>query len=33
MKDDPVIRLFLQTAQAIEERLEKALEEPELSVA
>jgi len=33
VKDDPVIRLFLQTAQAIEERLEKALEGAELSVA
>ena len=33
MKDDPVIRLFLQTAQAIEERLETALEGVELSVA
>jgi len=32
MKDDPVIRLFLQTAQAIEERLETALEAVELSV-
>ncbi|HEY4574438.1 MAG TPA: MarR family transcriptional regulator [Thermoanaerobaculia bacterium] len=33
MKDDPVIRLFLQTAQAIEERLEAALVEVDLSVA
>jgi DNA-binding MarR family transcriptional regulator len=33
MKDDPVIRLFLQTAQAIEERLETALVEVDLSVA
>jgi DNA-binding MarR family transcriptional regulator len=33
MKDDSVIRLFLQTAQAIEERLETALEGVELSVA
>jgi DNA-binding MarR family transcriptional regulator len=33
MKEDPVIRLFLQTAQAIEERLETALEGVELSVA
>src|SRR3954454_8382507 len=33
MKDDPVIRLFLQTAQAIEERLEAALVEGDLSVA
>jgi MarR family 2-MHQ and catechol resistance regulon transcriptional repressor len=33
VKDDPVIRLFLQTAQAIEERLEAALEGEELSVA
>jgi MarR family 2-MHQ and catechol resistance regulon transcriptional repressor len=30
--DDPIIRLFLQTAQAIEERLERALEAVELSV-
>ena len=30
--DDPTIRLFLQTAQAIEERLETALEAVELSV-
>lgn len=30
--DDPTIRLFLQTAQAIEERLERALEAVELSV-
>jgi DNA-binding MarR family transcriptional regulator len=33
MKDDPVIRLFLQTAQAIEERLEAALVGVDLSVA
>ena len=33
MKDDPVIRLFLQTAQAIEERLEAALVAVDLSVA
>jgi DNA-binding MarR family transcriptional regulator len=33
MKDDPVIRLFLQTAQVIEERLEAALVEVDLSVA
>jgi DNA-binding MarR family transcriptional regulator len=33
MKDDPVIRLFLQTAQAIEERLETALVGVDLSVA
>jgi len=33
MKDDPVIRLFLQTAQVIEERLETALVEVDLSVA
>ena len=33
MKDDPVIRLFLQTAQVIEERLESALVEVDLSVA
>jgi DNA-binding MarR family transcriptional regulator len=33
VKDDPVIRLFLQTAQAIEERLEAALNPVELSVA
>src|SRR3954452_19562152 len=33
MKDDPVIRLFLQTAQAIEERLEAALAGVALSVA
>jgi DNA-binding MarR family transcriptional regulator len=33
MKDDPVIRLFLQTAQVIEERLEAALAEVDLSVA
>ncbi len=33
MKDDPVIRLFLQTAQAIEERLGASLEVVELSVA
>ena len=33
MKDDPVIRLFLQTAQVIEERLEAALSEVDLSVA
>jgi DNA-binding MarR family transcriptional regulator len=33
MKDDPVIRLFLQTAQAIEERLEAALAGADLSVA
>jgi DNA-binding MarR family transcriptional regulator len=30
--DDPTIRLFLQTAQAIEERLERTLEAVELSV-
>jgi MarR family 2-MHQ and catechol resistance regulon transcriptional repressor len=30
--DDPIIRLFLQTAQAIEERLERTLEAVELSV-
>jgi DNA-binding MarR family transcriptional regulator len=33
MKDDPVIRLFLQTAQAIEERLETALVGVDLSLA
>ena len=33
MKDDPLIRLFLQTAQVIEERLEAALVEVDLSVA
>jgi DNA-binding MarR family transcriptional regulator len=33
VKDDPVIRLFLQTAQVIEERLETALVEVDLSVA
>jgi MarR family 2-MHQ and catechol resistance regulon transcriptional repressor len=33
VKDDPVIRLFLQTAQAIEERLERALEGVDLSLA
>ncbi len=33
MKDDPVIRLFLQTAQVIEERLEAALSGADLSVA
>jgi DNA-binding MarR family transcriptional regulator len=33
VKDDPVIRLFLQTAQAIEERLGASLEVVELSVA
>jgi DNA-binding MarR family transcriptional regulator len=33
VKDDPVIRLFLQTAQAIEERLGASLEAVELSVA
>lgn len=33
MKDDPVIRLFLQTAQVIEERLETALVAVDLSVA
>jgi DNA-binding MarR family transcriptional regulator len=33
VKDDPVIRLFLQIAQAIEERLEEALEGVDLSLA
>jgi MarR family 2-MHQ and catechol resistance regulon transcriptional repressor len=32
MNDDPIIGLFLRTAQAIEERLETALEDVELSV-
>lgn len=33
MKDDPVIRLFLQTSQVIEERLEAALAGVDLSLA